>query len=54
MKQILIIEDQPEIHKLLRMTLGRDDRHISEAADGASGWQMRSCRSDRTSYLWTS
>ena len=39
MKQILIVEDQPDIRKLLRMTLGREDRLISEAADGASGWQ---------------
>jgi DNA-binding response OmpR family regulator len=39
MKKILIVEDQPEIRKLLRMTLGRPDRSISEAADGASGWR---------------
>ena len=45
MQQILIVEDQPEIRKLLRMTLARADREISEAIDGASGWQaaLRVC-----------
>jgi len=39
MKQILIIEDQPEIRKLFRMTLTREGRTISEATDGESGWR---------------
>ena len=39
MKKILIVEDAPEIRKLVRLTLGRPDRSITEAVDGASGWQ---------------
>jgi DNA-binding response OmpR family regulator len=39
MKKILIVEDQPDIRKLMRLTLEADDREIAEAADGASGWE---------------
>lgn len=38
MEKILIVEDQSEIRKLLRLTLRADDREIVEAIDGASGW----------------
>lgn len=37
MKRLLIIEDQPDIRRLLRMTLEDTDYQVSEATDGASG-----------------
>lgn len=40
MKKILIVEDQPDIRKLIRMTLEFEDFEIHEAADGAFGLRM--------------
>ena len=40
MKKILIVEDQPDIRKLIRMTLEFEDYEIHEAADGAFGLRM--------------
>jgi CheY-like chemotaxis protein len=38
MKKIVIVEDQPDIRKLIRLTLEYDDTHeIHEAADGLAG-----------------
>ena len=42
MKKILIVEDQPDIRKLIRMTLEFEDYEIHEAADGAFGLRMAS------------
>ena len=42
MKKILIVEDQPDIRKLIRMTLEFEDYEIHEAADGAFGLLMAS------------
>ena len=42
MKRILIVEDQPDIRKLIRMTLEFEDYEIHEAADGAFGLRMAS------------
>ncbi|MFT3953871.1 MAG: response regulator [Piscinibacter sp.] len=42
MKKILIVEDQPDIRKLIRMTLELEDFVIHEAADGAFGLRMAS------------
>ena len=42
MKKILIVEDQPDIRKLIRMTLEFEDFEIHEAADGAFGLRMAS------------
>ena len=39
MKKILIVEGQAEIRKLLRLTLGSAQRQLTEAVDGASGWE---------------
>ena len=36
--KILIVEDQPEIRKLLRLTLAGGQHELTEAVDGASGW----------------
>jgi len=40
MTQILVVEDQPELRKLMRMTLAQVDCDIAEAVDGASGWDQ--------------
>lgn len=40
MKRVLIVEDQPDIRKLIRMTLEFEDYEIFEAADGATGLAM--------------
>src|SRR5574343_1118803 len=40
MKKILIIEDQSDIRKLVRMTLEFDNYEIHEAADGDMGLKM--------------
>lgn len=40
MKRVLIVEDQPEIRELIRMTLELEDFEIHEAADGPSGLQQ--------------
>lgn len=37
MKRVLIIEDQPDIRKLIRMTLGFENCEVHQASDGASG-----------------
>jgi DNA-binding response OmpR family regulator len=42
MKKILIVEDQPDIRKLIRMTLEFEDYEIHEAADGALGLRLAS------------
>jgi CheY-like chemotaxis protein len=47
MKRVLIVEDQPNIRKLIRMTLEFEDHEIHEATDGASGLRVaRSIRPD--------
>ena len=40
MKRVLIVEDQPDIRKLIRMTLEFEDFEIHEASDGAFGLSM--------------
>jgi len=40
MKRVLIVEDQADIRKLIRMTLEFEDYEIHEASDGASGLRM--------------
>ena len=42
MKRVLIVEDQADIRKLIRMTLEFEDYEIHEAADGAFGLRMAS------------
>jgi len=37
MKRVLIVEDQPDIRKLILMTLEFEDYEIHEAPDGAQG-----------------
>jgi two-component system phosphate regulon response regulator PhoB len=37
MKKVLIVDDQPDIRKLIRMTLEFEDYDIKEAATGPSG-----------------
>jgi DNA-binding response OmpR family regulator len=39
-KVILIVEDQTDIRKLIRMTLELGDSEIHEAENGESGWHM--------------
>jgi two-component system, OmpR family, phosphate regulon response regulator PhoB len=47
MKRVLIVEDQPDIRKLIRMTLEFEDYEIHEAADGAYGLNLaRATRPD--------
>lgn len=40
MKRVLIVEDQSDIRKLIRMTLEFEDYEIHEASDGAFGLSM--------------
>ena len=40
MKRVLIVEDQPDIRKLIRMTLEFEDVEIHEAGDGGAGLRM--------------
>ena len=40
MKRVLIVEDQNDIRKLVRMTLEFEDYEIHEAVDGAAGLRM--------------
>lgn len=40
MKKILIIEDQPDIRKLVRMTLDFNDYEIHDTADAETGMRM--------------
>lgn len=40
MKRVLIVEDQADIRKLIRMTLEFEDYEIHEAADGSFGLSM--------------
>ncbi len=40
MKRVLIVEDQPDIRKLIRMTLEFENYEIHEAADGSFGLRM--------------
>ena len=40
MKRVLIVEDQADIRKLIRMTLEFEPYEIHEAADGATGLRM--------------
>jgi two-component system, OmpR family, phosphate regulon response regulator PhoB len=40
MKRVLIVEDQADIRKLIRMTLEFEAYEIHEAADGAHGLRM--------------
>jgi two-component system, OmpR family, phosphate regulon response regulator PhoB len=40
MKHVLIVEDQPDIRKLIRMTLEFEDFEIHEAGDGGTGLRM--------------
>lgn len=40
MKRVLIVEDQADIRKLIRMTLEFEDYEIQEAGDGASGLRL--------------
>jgi CheY-like chemotaxis protein len=47
MKRILIVEDQADIRKLIRMTLEFEDYEIHEASDGTQGLHLaRGCRPD--------
>lgn len=39
-KVILIVEDQSDIRKLIRMTLELGDSEIHEAENGEAGWHM--------------
>lgn len=38
MATLLIVEDQPEIRRLIRMTLEFESYQVHEAADGTDGW----------------
>ena len=42
MKRVLIVEDQADIRKLIRMTLEFESYEIHEASDGAFGLRMAS------------
>ncbi len=39
-KILLVVEDQPDIRKLVRMTMEFDDYEVHEADNGASGLRM--------------
>jgi two-component system phosphate regulon response regulator PhoB len=45
MKRVLIVEDQADIRKLIRMTLEFEDYEIHEASDGASACAWRATSS---------
>ena len=49
MKRVLIVEDQTDIRKLIRMTLEFEDYIIHEACDGASGLNL--ARSERPDIM---
>lgn len=49
MKRILIVEDQADIRKLIRMTLEFENYEIEEAADGASG--LRAATSNKPDLM---
>jgi two-component system, OmpR family, phosphate regulon response regulator PhoB len=38
MKRVLIVDDQPEIRKLIRLTLAFEPYEVHEAIDGVDGW----------------
>ena len=40
MKKVLIVEDQPDIRRLIRMTLELEDCEIHEAPDAECGWEL--------------
>lgn len=40
MKKILVVEDQPDIRRLIRMTLEMEACEIHEAGDATTGWVM--------------
>ena len=40
MKRVLMVEDQPDIRKLIRMTLEFEDWEVHEAVDGPAGVQL--------------
>jgi len=40
MKKILIVEDQPDIRKLIRMTLEFEPYDVHEGADGSTGLRL--------------
>ena len=42
MKSILIVEDQPDIRKLIRMTLEFEPYEVNEASDGVTGLRVAS------------
>jgi len=37
--KILIVEDQPDLRKLMRLTLEQDDHEVHDAVDADAGWQ---------------
>jgi DNA-binding response OmpR family regulator len=37
--KILIVEDQPDLRKLMRMTLEQDTHEVHDAVDASAGWQ---------------
>jgi two-component system, OmpR family, phosphate regulon response regulator PhoB len=37
--KILIVEDQPDLRKLMRMTLEQDTHEVHDAVDADAGWQ---------------
>ncbi len=49
MKRVLIVEDQTDIRKLIRMTLEFEDYDIHEASDGATGLSL--ARSERPDIM---
>lgn len=40
MRRVLIVEDQVDIRRLIRLTLELEDCEIHEAADGEEGWRL--------------
>jgi two-component system phosphate regulon response regulator PhoB len=53
MKRILIVEDQADIRKLIRMTLEFEDYEIHEASDGAHGLEPGPRHTARPRCCWT-
>lgn len=52
MKKILIVEDQPDIRRLIRMTLEFEEWEIDEAPDAMAGWELaRGSSADREAGL---